>query len=66
MELIVMVGMIVLVGGVVLSTIAQRSGPPPAPVFVVRAEPLERASAGDSGFSLVILLAVIAAAVWLL
>ncbi len=66
MEPIVMIGMIVLVGGVILSTIAQRNAPPPAPVIVVRAEPLERVPAGDSGLSLVILLAVIAAAAWLL
>lgn len=66
MELIGMIGFVFLLGGVILSTIAQRSGPPPAPIFVVRAEPLERASAGDSGFSLVILLAVIGLALWLL
>ncbi|HMQ32611.1 MAG TPA: hypothetical protein PKD53_17905 [Chloroflexaceae bacterium] len=66
MELVVMVGMVVLVGGVVLSTIAQRNSPPPTPVFVVRAEPVDRLTGSDTGISLVILLAVIAAAVWLL
>lgn len=66
MELLVMIGFVVLLGGVILSTITQRGGPPPVPVFLVRAEPLERAPAGDSGFSLVILLAVIALALWAL
>ncbi len=66
MELIVMIGLVVLLGGVILSTIAQRSGPPQAAVFVVRAEQLERLPAGDGGSSLFVLLAVIALALWLL
>lgn len=66
MESLVMIGIIFLLGAVGLSMIAQRQGPPPAPVFIVRAEPIERLPASDAGPSLVLLILVIGAAIWLL
>jgi hypothetical protein len=66
MELIVMIGIVFFFGAVILSTVAQRSGPPAPPVFVVRADSLERGPASESGLSIFVLLLVIAAAIWLL
>ena len=66
MELVVMIGIVFFFGAVILSTVAQRGGAPPAPVIFIRAEPLERLPASDAGPSLIVLLLVIAVAVWLL
>jgi hypothetical protein len=66
MELVVMIGIVFFFGAVILSTVAQRGGAPPAPIFFVRAEPLERLPGSDAGISLVMLLLVIGVAVWLL
>lgn len=66
MELVVMIGIVFFFGAVILSTVAQRGGAPPAPVVFIRAEPLERLPASDAGPSLIVLLLVIAVAVWLL
>lgn len=65
MEIIVMIGVVFFFGAVALSTIAQRQSPPPAPVFVVRAEPFEKLPASDAGMSLIVLILVISAAIWL-
>lgn len=61
-----MIGITFFFGAVALGTLAQRRGPPPAPIFIVRAEPFERSPRSDSGLSLVILLVVIAGAIWVL
>lgn len=61
-----MFGIMFFFGAVALSTIAQRPGAPPAPVLIVRAEPLEKLPGSDPGVSLFILLLVIGAAIWLL
>lgn len=61
-----MIGIAFFFGAAALSMIAQRHGPPQLPVLVVPREAFERAPVGDNGFSIVILLAVIAAAVWFL
>lgn len=61
-----MFGVLFFFGAVALSMVTQRGGPPPSPIFVVRAEPVEKLAGADAGWSLVILLAVIGAAIWLL
>jgi hypothetical protein len=65
MELVIMFGIVFFFGTVILSTVAQRGSQAPAPILFVRAEPVERLPASDAGISLVILMLVIAAAVWL-
>lgn len=61
-----MIGIAFFFGAVALSAVDQRNAPPPAPVFVFRAEPLERLPVSDAGPSLVVLLLVIGAAIWFL
>ena len=65
MELVVMFGIVFFFGAVALSMVAQRNSPPQAPILVVRAESLDKAASSDTGFSFVVLLFVIAAALWL-
>jgi hypothetical protein len=67
MDLAILIGIAVFFGVAALSTVAQRNGPPVAPVIVVRAEQVkERGEHGDAGFGIFLLFAVIVAAVYLL
>lgn len=67
MDLAILIGIAVFFGVAALSTVAQRNGPPAAPVIVVRAEQVkERGEQDDAGFGIFLLFAVIVAAVYLL
>lgn len=60
MDLVIIVGMVSFFGLAVLSAVAQRSAPPPAPIIIVRAEPLlERDGEHGAGIGLLLLLAVV-------
>lgn len=66
MELIVMFGIVFLFGAVALSMVSQRHSPPPTPVFILRPDSLEKTASGSSGIEFLVLLLVIAGAIWLL
>jgi hypothetical protein len=68
MDLAIIMGITIFFGIAALSTIAQRNGPPVAPVIVVRAEQIRDRSGeqSDGGFGIFLLFAAIVAAVYLL
>jgi hypothetical protein len=67
MDLILIIGITVFFGMAALSAAAQRNAPPAAQVIVVRADQIrEREGDSDMGFGILLLLAVIFGAIWLL
>ena len=69
MDLLIVIGIAIFFGIAALSTIAHRNQAPSAQVLLVRADQLKEAREadhGDAGLGIFLLIAVIAAAVWLL
>jgi hypothetical protein len=67
MELLIIIAITVLFGAVALSTVAQRTAQPPQVVYI-RAEQLDalRAPGGEGGVALILFVAVVLVAIWLL
>lgn len=68
MDLLILIGISAFFGLAALSMIGQRNAPQAAQFILVRAEQLKErdGDAGSAGLGIFLLLAVIAAAVWLL
>lgn len=69
MDLLIVIGIAIFFGIAAISTIAHRNQTPAPQVILVRADQLKdarEAERGDAGLGIFLLVAVIAAAVWLL
>ncbi len=67
MQAFMLIGLGLAVLAAALSTIPRRpASPPPAPIFIIRADPVERTPNSDTGAGLLVLLLVIGLAIWLL